>query len=586
MVDYTISTHGQLSLRGDADAPQCEDCHGTHGTLGKQNPKSPTFPTHVPDLCADCHGEGGVATARYAGGTRNVVDEYKHGTHGVGLLSSGLVVTAMCSDCHTTHKVLPPDDPESSVYRDNIPETCARCHNGIYEQFTKSIHSTMVSDADEDKLPVCSDCHESHDISESSLAGFRLEIMDQCGGCHEDVTETYFETTHGKASELGYTAAAMCYDCHGAHNILPTDDPASTLSPQHIVSTCQQCHEGAHLQFAGYLTHATHHDPVKYPILYYTFWFMTILLVGTFVVAGTHTLLWMPRSFQMMRQYKKLRKEYKGHLEYQRFKPLHRRLHIMVIISFLGLAITGMTLKFSYLGWAQAISNFLGGADSTGFIHRVCAVITFAYFFIHVFDVIRDKIRSKVTWREFLFSGKSMLPTRTDLKEFIGSLKWFVGLGKRPEYGRWTYWEKFDYFAVFWGVAVIGSTGLMLWFPEFFTLFLPGWVINVASIVHSDEALLATGFIFTVHFFNTHFRPDKFPMDTVIFTGRMPVEELKHDRPREFKEMVESREIKKHLVPPLPDYVVRSLKIFATFALLTGLTLIILIIYGALFGYR
>ena len=112
-----------------------------------------------------------------------------------------------------------------------------------------------------------------------------------------------------------------------------------------------------------------------------------------------------------------------------------------------------------------------------------------------------------------------MLPGKQDLAEFIQSLKWFLRRGPRPAYGRWTYWEKFDYFAVFWGVAIIGATGLLLWFPVVFTRVLPGWVLNVATIIHSDEALLAVGFIFTVHFFNTHFRPEKFPMDTVIFTG-------------------------------------------------------------------
>ena len=104
--------------------------------------------------------------------------------------------------------------------------------------------------------------------------------------------------------------------------------------------------------------------------------------------------------------------------------------------------------------------------------------------------------------------------------------------GRGRAYGRCTYWEKFDYFAVFWGMFIIGSTGLFLWFPEFFTIVLPGWFVNVATIIHSDEALLAVAFIFTIHFFNTHFRPDKFPMDPVIFTGRVPLEELKRDKPR------------------------------------------------------
>ena len=179
-----------------------------------------------------------------------------------------------------------------------------------------------------------------------------------------------------------------------------------------------------------------------------------------------------------------------------------------------------------------------------------------------------------------------MVPNWNDLKEAIQTLKWFIGMGQRPDYGRWTYWEKFDYFAVFWGVAIIGGTGLILWFPEFFTYFLPGWIINIATIIHSDEALLATGFIFTVHFFNTHFRPDKFPMDTVIFTGRVPLEELKLDRPKEYKELVESGELESKMVSPLPEVVVRGFKIFGWTALTIGIILVILIIWAELFGYR
>jgi cytochrome b subunit of formate dehydrogenase len=179
-----------------------------------------------------------------------------------------------------------------------------------------------------------------------------------------------------------------------------------------------------------------------------------------------------------------------------------------------------------------------------------------------------------------------MTPGATDLKEFGQTMRWFVGLGPRPRYGRWTYWEKFDYLAVFWGVAMIGTTGLMLWFPEIFTHVLPGWFINVATIIHSDEALLATGFIFTIHFFNTHFRPDKFPMDTVIFSGRIPLEELKEDRPREYERLVESGELERLLVDPLPPYVLRGLRIFGWFALSLGIALIVLIIWAEVFRYR
>ena len=118
------------------------------------------------------------------------------------------------------------------------------------------------------------------------------------------------------------------------------------------------------------------------------------------------------------------------------------------------------------------------------------------------------------------------------------------------------------------------------------TYVLPGWSVNVATIIHSDEALLAVAFIFTVHFFNTHFRPDKFPMDPVIFTGRVPLEELKFDKPREYEEMLARGELGEQLVEPYPEQVERGFRIFGFSALAIGLTLIGLIVYSMLFGYQ
>ena len=213
-------------------------------------------------------------------------------------------------------------------------------------------------------------------------------------------------------------------------------------------------------------------------------------------------------------------------------------------------------------------------------------MITFAYFGIHLWDLFRKKRASGKSWMQFIFNRDSMIPNVGDLGDFIATFKWFVGVGPRPQYGRWTYWEKFDYLAVFWGVLIIGTTGLMLWFPELFTYVLPGWFINVATIIHSDEALLATGFIFTIHFFNTHFRPDRFPMDPVIFTGRVTVEELREDRPREYEELVRTGQLESQLVDPLPPYVVRGFKIFGAVALVIGLALVFLIVWAEVFGYR
>jgi len=297
---YQTSTHGVLAERGDPGAPICNDCHGTHGVRFKREVGSPTHVRNVPDLCGRCHGDGGVADLRRDHDGPSMVENYKHSIHGKALSASGLIVSATCTDCHTAHRVLPPDDINSTISPVNITSTCAHCHEGIFEVFQHSIHFTGEA-KDGHALPLCNDCHSSHEILRTDASGFMLHIVETCGRCHERDTDAYFQTYHGKVFHLGYTETAKCQDCHGAHNILPPIDVYSTLSHDNIVATCAQCHKQAHRQFAGYLTHATHHDRDKYPFIFWTWLFMTALLVGTFVFFGIHTLLWLPRSFQAMK---------------------------------------------------------------------------------------------------------------------------------------------------------------------------------------------------------------------------------------------------------------------------------------------
>jgi cytochrome b subunit of formate dehydrogenase len=272
--------------------------------------------------------------------------------------------------------------------------------------------------------------------------------------------------------------------------------------------------------------------------------------------------------------------------QFLRFSRLNRILHVTMILCFLSLALTGMTLKFSYTGWAVFLSHLFGGFESAGYIHRVAAFFMLTIFIVHAADLMRRKRKEFGTWRSLLLGPDSMVFNKKDVQDLIGNFKWFFNKGPRPQYGRWTYWEKFDYFAVFWGILVIGSTGLMLWFPEFFTIFFPGWLINVATIIHSDEALLAAGFIFTVHFFNTHLRPEKFPMDIVIFTGRMPIEDLREDKPAEYDALVKEGTLEDNLVEPYPLIVIRTIRVFGWTALTIGFSIVIWIIYAMVFAYQ
>ncbi len=264
---------------------------------------------------------------------------------------------------------------------------------------------------------------------------------------------------------------------------------------------------------------------------------------------------------------------------YFRLNLYHRILHGMVISSFLGLALTGLPLKYAHTGWGRWLSLALGGPFTTGYLHRFFAIVTFCYFALHLGYVARLILLR----RPGIFWGReSMVPQPRDAVQFVQHIRYFVGLGPRPRFDRFTYWEKFDYWAVFWGIAVIGTSGLLLWLPTFFSRFLPGWIFNLAIIIHSDEALLATGFIFTIHFFNSNLRPEKFPMDPVIFTGRLSEEEFRRDHPEEYERLRRTGRLEARRADPPPLWLQNFARVVGFTALATGLGLAWLIISTAL----
>ena len=454
-----------------------------------------------------------------------------------------------CADCHTdihTHRYWKKD-------KRIVVAKCIQCHDheAVYRQ---SIHGKTVAAGSQDSA-ACHDCHNLHDIKPMNDPKFHTDRVFHtkvCLRCHSDAemmkrnsvfnvaTTTYMESYHGKNYRLGYPEkVAGCADCHTAHAVLKASDPRSTVNPAHLVATCKQCHKHATSMFTKFYAHGEHTDRGKYPLLYWTYLCMIGLLYSTFAVFWVHTILWMYRGFVENREKAALLAEGAvGHVpdgfkQYRRFKARHIILHILVIVSFLGLALTGLPLKFSDQELSKLLMALYGGTANAALIHRICALITFVYFLsaiamcIH-FLFIRKDIRGN--WLERLLGPDSLCPNPRDIQDITGMIRWFFFKGPKPTFERWTYWEKFDFLAVFWGMFAIGGSGLMLWFPEFFGGFLPGWMFNVATIVHSDEALLATGFIFTVHFFNTHFRPEKFPMDFVIFNGQISKHELIEER--------------------------------------------------------
>jgi cytochrome b subunit of formate dehydrogenase len=263
-----------------------------------------------------------------------------------------------------------------------------------------------------------------------------------------------------------------------------------------------------------------------------------------------------------------------------RFGRVERVMHGLLMLSFLGLSFTGLPLLFASSPWAARMAGLLGGYGVTGTLHRTFAILMMATFGTHVFRLVhRLYVRRDLG---ILWGPDSLVPQPRDFFQMAQHIRWFVGLGPQPKFDRYTYWEKFDYWSVFWGMAIIGGSGLMLWFPQVFSAFLPGWVFNVAFVVHGEEALLAMVFIFTVHFFNGHLRPEKFPMDTVIFTGRISLEEMKHERPAEYARLVESGGLDALRTTPATRNLLLVGRTIGTIAVVLGLIMVVLTGYALL----
>ncbi len=268
--------------------------------------------------------------------------------------------------------------------------------------------------------------------------------------------------------------------------------------------------------------------------------------------------------------------------QYLRFDRFHRILHGLLMLSFLGLAATGLPLLMSDARWASRLAHAMGGYAVTGTLHRTFAVLLIGVFVTHVMRLMHRIFVQKDL--EILWGPASMVPQPRDIVELVRHMRWFLGLGPRPRFDHFTYWEKFDYWAVFWGMGIIGGSGLVLWFPELFSKFLPGWLFNIALLVHGEEALLAVGFIFTIHFFNGHLRPEKFPMDTVVFTGRISEHELKSERAVAYARM-QREGVLEQMEAPAPTLESRAFGWFVGGAALAlGVIAILLILYSAVTG--
>ena len=453
-----------------------------------------------------------------------------------------------CIECHLGRRFnphLPPElsDEEAELtekfggYSERSPALiagCTACHDDVTDVWQESIHGAGPKTDEGVDRAGCVSCHGPlHAITTSATD--KQAMTARCIACHEfkdgdtksdkpPVTDTYRDTIHGKMIALGNEDAAACYDCHGGHDIYAIDDPRSKVHPDNRAETCRACHEDATESFTAAISHTPHTIDANFWAWATSLGF-SVLTVGTLLLLFFHLAL---DLFHATRNaFSKGDKPEHGPAdaplaaddEVQRFDGHTRAQHVMMILSFVTLALTGWPLKSARVGASSDIVKALGGQATLALLHRcagVLLIVVSVYHLVYIF----------LRWRRGKLSPE-MIPGPKDLSDLSGNLLYYLGVRReRPKFGKYTYYEKFDYWAIFWGVPLMVGTGLVLWFPEIAARLLPGDFITLAFIAHSDEALLALLAIFLWHFYNQHLRPAVFPMSWVWITGRITGEAL------------------------------------------------------------
>jgi len=520
---YRKSAHRLARLQGDTQAASCGDCHGGHQILRASDPASSVSGKRLPGTCGRCHSDKQVFTSDYVRLPVSLAS-YSASVHGQGWKDGE--AGAICTDCHGTHDLESAASASSTIHRANLTATCGKCHDQPARDYARSVHGRALVHGIKDS-PSCTDCHDEHYIL--SARDPRSPVSRQgvgsstCARCHEnpamaaryglspDVVKSFNDSYHGWAIIRGGEAVAVCADCHGAHAIGSSRDPAASIHPNHVVATCAKCHPGATPTFAASYTHVLArdrrmaHDWVRIAYL----WIIALTLGGM----ALHNLVLYIHD---------LRIHYRHVAAGPSVPRMARRdivQHVVLILAFTGLAVTGFALRFPEAWWTQTLAAMGLTEEIRRLLHRLFATLMVAASFYHLGEIL------------FLRRGRSffrdMLPGPRDLQDAVANLLYHArgGKGRHPEFDRFDYTQKAEYLALLWGTAVMAATGFILWFPALATIWIPAWMVRVAETIHYYEAILAVSAILIWHFFFVLVRPGVYPMSWIWITGRMPKEE-------------------------------------------------------------
>ncbi|MGH9524748.1 MAG: cytochrome b/b6 domain-containing protein, partial [Terriglobales bacterium] len=496
---YNGGFHAQAVRKGNTSAATCQDCHGSvHELLPASDPASKVHRSNIPTTCGACHGQKFVMEK--AGLSTSPFVDYQQSVHGQSIAKGGdNSKAAVCTDCHGTHEILAAGNPKSPIFKFNVPNTCAKCHDGVKQEYVGSIHGQAVARGNW-LAPVCTDCHGIHTIKApsdpTSSVSKQALAESTCGRCHEGMrlaaefgapsrrVSTYLASYHGLAAQMGSTVVANCASCHGVHNILPSSDPKSTINAANLAQTCGKCHPGANANFIKGKIHVD--APLSADVGSVAVrWTRRFYLGMIFAVIGSmllhNLILWRRKIVARRDEHRRI---------VVRMDRKQRYQHMTLLISFVTLVFTGFALKYPDSWLADVFIN----ESVRSILHRIAAVVLMAISAYHAVYILTDKNGRKL----FL----DMLPVPKDVTDILQNMRYHLGLSsERPKFARFNYAEKAEYLALVWGMFVMAATGLSLWFKVQTGDMFPRWWLDVATAVHFYEAVLATLAIVVWHLY-------------------------------------------------------------------------------------
>jgi len=537
------SIHGRAAKGGDPDAPTCSSCHGSvHQIQASGEATSAVAKRNQPAACAKCHANPGFLS-RHKSPILRPVEQYLQSVHGRAVLAGKDAAT--CADCHGIHGILPARDTRSRVSHWNVAETCGTCHKEIAKTFLESVHGQAIKAGVQD-APDCTDCHGEHLILEpknpASPVNAAHVSADTCGRCHGDArlarrydlpadrVPSYAESFHGLAKREGSLTAANCASCHGIHNIFRSNDPRSTVNAANLAKTCGQCHSGVNEKFAIGPVHVQTSTGPAHPVVRWIraiYWVLIPLTLGFMVF---HNLL------DLVAKTRRHRSLVRSGQQVIRMNLWFRIAHWGVMLSFPTLVFTGFALKYPESWWASPFVLWGKHEAFRGQLHRAAAIVLIAatlYHFVHLTVNNRDRV--------FL---RAMLPKWKDATDLVGVLLYNLGARKEePQFAKFNYAEKLEYWAFLWGTAVMGVSGFFLWFNNFTLRHFPKWITDAATAVHWYEALLATFSILLWHFYMVIFDPLIYPMDLAWLNGKVSADHYRQTRPAYLKALQQTDDV-------------------------------------------